>query len=80
MFYGDPLATFRMTALKFRKYTEDHFDDEYRFDGKKYEICVWCKDRLADKLDDLRQSLFDELPSFFPLKDDNLQTTDSEWD
>jgi hypothetical protein len=71
MCYGDPLATFRATVLKYRKYADDHVDDGETRD----EICVWCKDRMANKLDDLRQDLFDELPSFFPLRDINSQVT-----
>ena len=71
--HGDPLATFRATALKYRKYMgeSDHLDHTYDYDGQtRYEICVWCKDKIANKLDGLRQDLFDELPSFFPLKDE----------
>jgi hypothetical protein len=77
MFYGDPLAIFRMIALKIRKYADGHFNREHQFYG---DICRWCKDRLASKLDDLRQSLFDELPSFFPLKDNNLNLQTTEGD
>ena len=73
MCYGDPLATFRATVLKYRKYVDAATDRDYAY-GHGYmrdEICVWCKGRMADKLDDLRQDLFDELPSFFPLRDVN---------
>ena len=75
--YGDPLTTFRATALKYRKYMDDHPDDDYGYAymGTRDEICFWCKDRMAKKLDHLRQDLFDELPSFFPLRNGNSQVT-----
>ena len=69
---GDPLKTLRSYSQKFRQYMEDHIDD-VRDDYEDYEygeynradMCVWCHERLADGLDDLRSTLFDILPSFF---------------
>jgi hypothetical protein len=73
---GDPLATFREATLKCRKdadaeaeaeaEAEDPFED---YGSTRDEICLWCKYRLADKLEDLRQDLFDKLPFFFPLQE-----------
>lgn len=76
MWYGDPLATFRMMALEFRKEVSDSVDNGthgYNYGGRREEICIWCKDRMADKLDALRRDLFDQLPSFFALEESDLQ-------
>jgi hypothetical protein len=70
--YGDPLATFHMTALKYHKYFEDHEPNDYDEDvtlgggAERDDICVWCKDRMAHELDHLWMVVFDKLPSFFP--------------
>ena len=69
---GDPLATFREAVLKYRK--NDFVNDSYRSEIRD-EICCWCEDRLANKLDDLRHDLFDQLPSFFPLLEINPEAT-----
>ena len=42
---------------------------EYSGEYNRAEMCVWCHDRMADGLDDLRSILFEKLPSFFA---DNL--------
>lgn len=68
---GDPLATFREAALTYRKDEPDDNDSV----GIRDELCFWCKARLANKLDDLRQDLFGQLPSFFPLQEINPQAT-----
>jgi hypothetical protein len=70
--YGDPLATFRMTAIQYRKYADDHCDDPYDYDYEeslREEVCLWCKQKMAVKLESIREDLFNELSSFFPFND-----------
>jgi hypothetical protein len=66
---GDPLATFRVEARKLKQYVNRHMDDErrnyYDYNDFRDEMCIWCKSRLSEGLFDLRQTLFDKLPSFF---------------
>jgi hypothetical protein len=69
---GDPLATFREAALKCRKDADAEAEpsfDPWDYGSTRDEICFCCKYRLADKLEDLRQDLFDKLPFFFPLQE-----------
>jgi hypothetical protein len=78
MCFGDPLATFRTTALQYRKYFDDNIDDppdpDLDWDSRpRDEICLWCKRRMADKLDNLREVLFNELPSCFTLNKSSTQ-------
>jgi hypothetical protein len=64
---GDPLAIFQETVLIYQNaedVDEDVYDDK---PNTRDEICFWCKDRLAYKLDELREDLFKQLPFFFPL-------------
>jgi len=69
MTYGDPLATFRLAALQYRS------GNSYGSTKTGKEICHSCKDRIATKLDDFRQVLFNKLPTFFSLKEiDPLET------
>jgi hypothetical protein len=84
MRYGDPLGTFRATALRYQiqdQAGDDDHDYEYDYRGRD-EVCCWCKDRIAEKLFDLRQNLFDQLPSFFPLRVIQVdpQETTEDWD
>jgi hypothetical protein len=65
--YGDPLATFRMSALQFR----NHNDDEYG--RSKDELCCQCKELIARKLENIREHLFKKLPSIFPLNNTDSQ-------
>ena len=73
---GDPLATIRASARKLDKEAEKALkEEEHRFynrdDDHRNEMCLWCKSRLSDGLFDLRQTLFDQLPFFFPLSHDD---------
>jgi len=76
MGYGNPLATLRTEMRKLRQQAnaEDYYlgesnDDSYP--NYRKDLCTYCKNRLADGLHDLRQMLFDRLPSFFGLKQTN---------
>lgn len=76
MRYGNPLATLRMEMRKLRQqdaedhYSGDYYDSEYPSSLRR-DICTYCKDKLADGLKDLRRTLFDRLPFFFGLKQDD---------
>jgi hypothetical protein len=65
MRYGDPLATFRVAALKYGKH-KDEYELGYNDYGlPRTEIWFLCQVRMIRKLEELRQVLFDKLPYFF---------------
>ena len=66
--YGDPLATFRASARKLYEETGES-SSGYDYCSELYndEMCIFCKARLSEGLFDLRQTIFDQLPTFFSL-------------
>jgi len=70
MMRGDPLGILRTHVLECRQFVKDHQDGLYRdynYNGEPDDMCIACKESMADELENLRQKVFDDLPSFFPL-------------